>query len=145
MESRHDDPETTSGGLDRTPCSAPVDADGRRSLRQHAFAKTPEEFHFHRLREDLVRNFERQYILLMLDIGFPSLTALAEAAGLSRRHARTLLNKHGFEEALIGMRINNIMKLAVYCGPARQDFEGLVRTRGTEVSGTETYSDGDAR
>ncbi len=63
---------------------------------------------FKDLKRQLVDEFERTYLLHLLDEQ-NNLTAAMRSSGLSRRHLRTLLRKHGHYERIVRERIAKLM------------------------------------
>lgn len=57
---------------------------------------------FHELKQYLLDELERAYIARCLEQSAMNLSAASRASGLSRKHIRTLMAKHGFRrEAII--------------------------------------------
>lgn len=63
---------------------------------------------FKDLKRQIVDEFERVYLLHLLDKR-SNLTAAMRSSGLSRRHLRTLLRKHGHYERIVRERIAKLM------------------------------------
>ena len=52
---------------------------------------------FHELKQYLLDELERAYLTRCLEEAAMNLSAASRASGLSRKHIRTLMSKHGFE------------------------------------------------
>ena len=50
---------------------------------------------FHELKEFLVTEFERAYLLRILELSAMNVSMASRASGLSRKHIRTLMVKYG--------------------------------------------------
>ena len=56
---------------------------------------------FHELKQYLLDELERAYIARCLEQSAMNLSAASRASGLSRKHIRTLMSKHGFRREAV--------------------------------------------
>lgn len=82
------------------------DTDDQPATERHPRLDTSRPFKD--LKRQIVDEFERVYLLHLLDQR-SNLTAAMRSSGLSRRHLRTLLRKHGHYERIVRERIAKLM------------------------------------
>jgi DNA-binding NtrC family response regulator len=118
----HDEkPETSSPALSDGLCDqgAPVQfelherderVDGNEH-RQLATTADKNELDFHACRAQLISQFERAYVQLMLELPVQTITDLSKATGISRRHIRSLLQRHGGYSEILQRRLQSLLTL----------------------------------
>ncbi len=66
---------------------------------------------FKTIKRELVGEFERQYLCQLLEQHRFNISAVERSSGLSRRHLRALIHKHGLHEHVVRARIDSLLKL----------------------------------
>jgi hypothetical protein len=79
--------------------------------RQHGATSHKNELDFHSCRAQLISQFERAYVQLMLELPVHTITDLSKATGISRRHIRSLLQRHGGYSEILQRRLQNLLAL----------------------------------
>ena len=85
---------------------------------------------FKDVKREILDEFERRYLVHLLDRHDCNLSAAERSSGLSRRHLRALIRKHGLYERVLRSRIANLMEeLPTHDHPANDhaDELGLAR------------------
>ena len=65
---------------------------------------------FKDVKREILDEFERRYLLNLLERHDCNLSAAERASGLSRRHLRALIRKHGLYERVLRARIESIAR-----------------------------------
>lgn len=73
----------------------------------YALAKRP----FKQVKRELLEDFEKRYLLQLLEQHRFNLSAVERSSGLSRRHMVALIHKYGLYEQVLRARINSLVKL----------------------------------